>query len=255
MKISTRHYKSILKLVFIMSLFFCKTIATAQKQGCTDPLANNQEEDATINDGSCKYNSTAIKAQLVANLPSTLTESSGLIYFQVRLWSHNDEADTGIYELNTVSGEVIRKIKLPKVLNKDWEDISQDSTYIYIADTGNNYQGNRNDLHILRVSKTSFLEEKHSIDTISFSYSNLGRRNSQGGSEVCVSLTLTLIEMMNPDGSLRQRHVSQPVSQPVSESSWYEEENVLKRIERRQRERQVFCEVYSTNTPTCHAWT
>ena len=61
--------------------------------------------------------------------------------------------------------------------------------------------------------------------------------------------------MMNADGSLRQRHVSQPVSQPVSESSWYEEENVLKRIERRQRERQVFCEVYSTNTPTCHAWT
>jgi hypothetical protein len=151
-----------------MSLFFCKTIATSQKQGCTDPLANNQEEDATINDGSCKYNSTAIKAQLVANLPSTLTESSGLIYFQVRLWSHNDEADTGIYELNTVSGEVIRKIKLPKVLNKDWEEISQDSTYIYIADTGNNYRGNRNDLHILRV----FLEEKPNIDTISFSYSD-----------------------------------------------------------------------------------
>ncbi len=57
--------------------------------------------------------------------------------------------------------------------------------------------------------------------------------------------------MMNPDGSLRQRHVSQPVTQPGSESSWYEEENVRKRMERRQRERQVFCESYATNTLTC----
>ncbi len=172
MKIPTRHYKSILKLVFIMSLFFCETLAIAQKQGCTDSLANNQKEDATINDGSCKYNSTTIKPNLVANLPTTLTESSGLIYFKGSLWSHNDDTDTNIYELNSTSGEVLRKIKLPKVSNKDWEEISQDSTYIYIADTGNNYQGNSNDLHILRVSKTSFLQEKPSIDTISFSYSD-----------------------------------------------------------------------------------
>ena len=172
MKIPTRHYKSILKLVFIMSLLFCNTLATAQKKGCTDPLANNQEGFATINDGSCKYNSTAVKAQLVANLPTTLTESSGLIYFKGSLWSHNDDTDTNIYELNSTSGEVLRKIKLPKISNTDWEEISQDSTYIYIADTGNNYQGNRNNLHILRMSKTSFLEEKPSIDTISFTYSD-----------------------------------------------------------------------------------
>lgn len=66
--------------------------------------------------------------------------------------------------------------------------------------------------------------------------------------EVCQTLTREGGRMMNPDGSLRQRHVSQPVTQPVSESSWYEDENVRKRMERRQRERQVFCEVYSTNT-------
>lgn len=172
MNIFTRHYKSILKLIFIMSLLFCKNSATAQKCGCTDSFAKNLDLKATLNNGKCKYNSFNIRPILVSNLPKTLNESSGLIFWKKSLWSLNDDSDTSIYQLNIVSGNVLQKIKLSNVINKDWEEISQDSSYIYIADSGNNYQGNRKDLNILRVSKKSFLEEKPEIDTISFSYSN-----------------------------------------------------------------------------------
>ena len=41
-----------------------------------------------------------------------------------------------------------------------------------MGDFGNNSQGNRTDLHILRIEKKSFLLNKPVIDTISFSYSN-----------------------------------------------------------------------------------
>lgn len=172
MNIYTRHYKSILKLIFIMSLLFCENLATAQKCGCTDSLAINQDKKAIKNNGKCKYNSLKIKPILVSNLSKTLNESSGLIFWKKSLWSINDDSDTSIYQLNIASGNVLHNVKFQNVLNKDWEEISQDSSYIYIADTGNNYQGNRKDLHILRVSKKSFLEEKPIIDTISFSYSD-----------------------------------------------------------------------------------
>jgi hypothetical protein len=70
------------------------------------------------------------------------------------------------------NGKIQKKIKLNKVKNNDWEEISQDDSYIYIGDFGNNYQGNRKDLHILRIEKKSFLLNNPVIDTIAFSYSN-----------------------------------------------------------------------------------
>ncbi len=72
MNIFTRHYKSILKLIFIMSLLFCKNSATAQKCGCTDSFAKNLDLKATLNNGKCKYNSFNIRPILVFNLPKTL---------------------------------------------------------------------------------------------------------------------------------------------------------------------------------------
>jgi hypothetical protein len=69
-------------------------------------------------------------------------------------------------------GKIKKKIKLENVVNTEWEEISQDSIYIYIGDFGNNSQGNRTDLHILRIEKKSFLLNKPVIDTISFSYSD-----------------------------------------------------------------------------------
>ena len=111
------------------------------------------------------------KTGIFEKLSDSLRETSGLIAFDNLLWTHNDDHDKTIYGINPL-GLIQKKISLEKAINKDWEEISQDSTYLYIGDFGNNYTGNRTDLQILRIEKKSFLLENPVIDTISFSYSN-----------------------------------------------------------------------------------
>jgi len=48
----------------------------------------------------------------------------------------------------------------------------QDKDYLYVGDFGNNLNGNRTDLKILRIRKNSVLVNPLKIDTINFSYSN-----------------------------------------------------------------------------------
>ena len=157
------------KLAVFFFLFL--TSSYGQISGCTDTMAKNFNPTATINDGSCVYTSVKIKTQSSLKLNDSLRETSGLMAFDNLLWTHNDDHDTTIYGLDS-NGKIQKKIKLEKVKNNDWEEISQDSTHIYIGDFGNNYQGNRRDLHFLRIEKKSFLSNKPVIDTISFSYSN-----------------------------------------------------------------------------------
>jgi len=161
----------LLKKAFL--LFFLFPISQIQSQilGCTDPLSKNYNPKATINDGSCQYKDKKLKPIFSNKLSNDVLETSGLITFDNLLWTHNDDTDTNIYGLDTV-GNIKKKIKLEKVINTDWEAISQDSSYIYIGDFGNNYRGNRTDLHILRIEKKSFLLNAPIIDTISFSYSD-----------------------------------------------------------------------------------
>lgn len=153
--------------------FFILTITStyAQFSGCTDAFAQNFNPNATNNDGSCVYASAKIKPETSLKLSDSLVETSGLITFDHLFWTHNDDHDTTIYGLDS-NGKIQKKIKLDKVKNNDWEEISQDSSYIYIGDFGNNFYGNRTDLHILRIEKKSFLMNQPVMDTISFSYSN-----------------------------------------------------------------------------------
>jgi len=157
------------KTILIFLLF--STSSFGQISGCTDSLSINFNPKATVNDGSCQYASAKIKLETSNNLNGSLSEASGLIAFDNLFWTHNDNNDKSIYGLTNI-GLIQKKISLEKVINTDWEEISQDSTYIYIGDFGNNFQGNRTDLHILRIEKKSFLSNNPVIDTISFSYSN-----------------------------------------------------------------------------------
>lgn len=155
----------------MLLLLLCVSATYSQTSGCTDSLAENFTPNATMNDGSCLYAFAKIKPESTQKLNDSLVETSGLIAFDNLLWTHNDDHDTNIYGLDSI-GKIKKIIKLEKVINTDWEEISQDSSYIYIGDFGNNYRGNRTDLHILRIEKKSFLLNKPIIDTISFSYSN-----------------------------------------------------------------------------------
>lgn len=159
------------KLSLIYLLLFISNKANAQS-GCTDIKANNYNATATINDGSCTYNGANISPATTKNLGAQLPETSGLIFWNNTLWSHNDDADIKLYSVDTASAAVLQSYTLTNTANKDWEEISQDANYIYVGDFGNNSNGNRTDLHILRIEKNSLLLQSPIIDTIYFSYSN-----------------------------------------------------------------------------------
>ena len=91
------------------------------------------------------------------NLPNTVSETSGLLFLKGTLITHNDSGDdANLYELDTLSGSISRTISITNATNVDWEDITQDETYIYIGDFGNN-NGNRQDLKVYKILKTDYI--------------------------------------------------------------------------------------------------
>lgn len=153
-------------------LFFLISLsAKAQLSGCTDAMAKNYNPSAVLNDGSCLYENVKIAPVFSTTLSDTLSETSGLVYYDKQLWTHNDDTDTSIYALDTL-GRIANRYPLKGVKNKDWEELSQDSTHFYIGNFGNNASGIRKDLHILRIEKNSLKANEPQIDTIAFQYSN-----------------------------------------------------------------------------------
>ena len=155
---------------FLLFILFANT-TQAQIQGCRDVFAKNYNPNAVVNDGSCVYKNTKIKATASYKLSDSIIETSGLITFDNLFWTHNDDHDTLLYGLDS-KGKIQKKINLKGVKNIDWEEISQDSAYIYVADSGNNHRGNRTDLQLLRIEKKSFLANVPIIDTFAFRYEN-----------------------------------------------------------------------------------
>ena len=106
-------------------------------------------------------------------LQDSIKETSGLIYLNQKLITLNDTGEPALYEIDSISGEVFRKVIISNATNYDWEDICYDSTYIYIGDFGN--VGSRTDLKIYRLSISSYLttlNDTVTVDTIQFSYSD-----------------------------------------------------------------------------------
>ena len=156
---------------FIFFFFFFTAATYSQITGCTDPLSKNYDSNATLSDGSCQYEKIKIKPAGSGILSDTIRETSGIIYYENLLWTHNDDHDKIVYGLDSV-GKIKKRIILKNTFNNDWEEISQDSSHIYIGDFGNNYAGNRTDLKILKIEKQSFLEANPIIETISFAYAD-----------------------------------------------------------------------------------
>jgi hypothetical protein len=90
-------------------------------------------------------------------LPKIINETSGLEFYNNHFITHNDSGgEPSLYVFNE-EGEIIETIGLNKnpdfkIKNNDWEDITSDNKYFFVADTGNNF-GNRDNLNIIRVSK------------------------------------------------------------------------------------------------------
>ena len=105
-------------------------------------------------------------------LPKIINETSGLEILNDVFITHNDSGgEPSLYFFN-LSGEIINSIKIEKenfweIYNNDWEDITADEDYIYIADTGNNF-GTRDNLNIIKVKISDFSID----DKIDIFYSN-----------------------------------------------------------------------------------
>ena len=93
-------------------------------------------------------------------LPKIINETSGLEILNNVFVTHNDSGGEPSLFFFNLSGEIINSIKLKKessweIYNNDWEDITADKNYIYIADTGNNF-GTRDNLNIIKVKIADF---------------------------------------------------------------------------------------------------
>lgn len=117
-------------------------------------------------------------------LPSEVSETSGLLFYNNVLITHNDSGgEPLLYEIDTLTREIIRTVQISNVINTDWEAISQDDDYIYIGDFGNNL-GTRQDLAIHRVLKTDYLDsETVTAETIFFSYEDQSDFSDTGNSD------------------------------------------------------------------------
>ena len=84
------------------------------------------------------------------NLPKLINETSGLEFYKDNLITHNDSGDEPILYYLSTQGKLLNKRKIENVKNNDWEDITLDDNYLYIADIGNNYD-TRDNLSIIKV--------------------------------------------------------------------------------------------------------
>ncbi len=145
--------------------FIC--ISFVQSNAQTDTTAKYSVPNGiSSNQGSSEYFSN--KPQLIAKLGGEIRETSGLISINGQLWTINDGGNPpNLFQIDTTTGKILRKITVLNATNTDWESITQDDSSIYIGDFGNNY-GNRKDLHILKIAKSDL--SNRDSDTIQAGY-------------------------------------------------------------------------------------
>ncbi len=183
MILSRKTLSYLLKIFFALLMFVKAFNVYAQIAGCKDPMANNYNPSATINDGSCTYNFTFYSPPiLVDSIDAALAESSGLQMAGNFLWTFNDSGgDPAIYRIDTLSGEILQTVNLSGATNVDWEDIAFDGTFFYVGDFGNNADGARTDLKIYKfplsaipdyISNPNVTIPSNQVEVIQFSYSD-----------------------------------------------------------------------------------
>ena len=104
-------------------------------------------------------------------LPEKVKETSGLLFLDGKIITHNDSGnDANLYEIDSLSGTILRTISIANATNIDWEDLTENDTHLFVADIGNN-NGNRQDLKIYTILKSDFKNNNSvSAEVISFSY-------------------------------------------------------------------------------------
>ena len=128
-------------------------------------------------DGTVGF-SPLFNPEFKAELPKEVNETSGLFFHNGRLWTHNDSGGKPIlYALDTTTFEIVQRLTLKNVKNKDWEDVCTDGETVFVGDFGNN-KGNRKKLKIFTFplsdipesGDTSIIVDSIIVDSITFRF-------------------------------------------------------------------------------------
>lgn len=114
-------------------------------------------------------------------LPALVKETSGLARTGETWWTLNDSGDKPVlYGFNGQTGEVIRQLRVKGAKNLDWEDLAQDDTHLYVADTGNN-AGKRRNLHIYKIDRQALAAENRvSAQKLTVHYADYASQTTGG---------------------------------------------------------------------------
>ena len=112
---------------------------------------------------------TKLDAQTIVfetELPISVYETSGLEIINNDLITINDSGNpSNLYYLNE-EGEILFRRMFNELKNNDWEDLTADEEFIYIADIGNNFDTREN----LRIIKTPINTDNNTFELINFYY-------------------------------------------------------------------------------------
>jgi hypothetical protein len=139
---------------------------------------------------------TAIKPRSLVTLDEKVLETSGLLFFDNSFWTINDSGNENIlYRIDSKSGTVVTEIVISNAENIDWEELTQDENYIYIADIGDN-SSVRDEKQIYRVekSKASKIVNQGTLESevLRFSYPAVDGKNKNYDAEALISFNGSL---------------------------------------------------------------
>ena len=100
------------------------------------------------------------------SLSKKIDETSGLEIIDGQFITHNDSGgDPKLYYLDK-KGKIVFERTLEGVKNNDWEDITKDDQFIYVANMGNNFDTRKN----LSIVKTPIDPSSNKTELIEFNY-------------------------------------------------------------------------------------
>ena len=141
---------------------------------CNDPVAKNYNPNASGDTTCCIYRKAKPEAR--TKLVDKLSETSGLLFANNRVWTHNDSGGAPeLYAVDTTNGAILQTVVLDGATNVDWESITRNETYFFVGDMGNN-RGDRKNLRIYRFPLAALESVANPIhvspETIAFTYSD-----------------------------------------------------------------------------------
>ena len=120
--------------------------------------------------------SAELEIKNISRLSTIINETSGLASHKSFIYTINDSGNRNLLHKLSRDGENLGSILISNANNNDWESLAQDDHFVYIADTGNNFNL-RNTFTIYKISWSQLESGEAEAELITFSYGDYMRGN------------------------------------------------------------------------------